>query len=44
MVDNEYAQGRNTVMGDIELDGMVAQADPKLHLFFTHHAMAKYEK
>ena len=44
MVDNEYAQGRNTVMGDIELDGMVAQVDPKMHLFFTHHSMAKYEK
>lgn len=44
MVDNEYAQGRNTVMGDIELDEMVAQVDPKLHLFFTHHTMAKYDK
>lgn len=31
MVDEEYAKGRNTVMGDDELDCMVRMADKRLH-------------
>jgi isopropylmalate/homocitrate/citramalate synthase len=31
LVDAEYDTGRNTVMGDEELDNMVRQADKKLH-------------
>lgn len=31
MVDKEYADGRNTVMGDDELDTLVRLADKKLH-------------
>ncbi|MHC1693679.1 MAG: 2-isopropylmalate synthase [Eubacteriales bacterium] len=36
-VDEEYAQGRNTVMGDIELDGYVKDCDQELHIEFSHH-------
>lgn len=31
MIDKEYAEGRTTVMGDDELDGMLRYIDPKRH-------------
>lgn len=31
IIDSMYVQGRTTVMGDDELDGIVAQLDPKRH-------------
>lgn len=31
IIDDLYAQGRTTVMGDDELDSLVAQIDPKRH-------------
>lgn len=31
MIDEQYAGGRTTVMGDDELDSMVAMIDPKRH-------------
>ena len=37
MVDDEYAAGRNTVMGDDELDNMVRIFDKDLHRRFTEH-------
>ena len=37
MVDDEYAAGRNTVMGDDELDNMVRIFDKDLHRKFTEH-------
>ncbi|MBP5661836.1 MAG: hypothetical protein J6X30_01615, partial [Clostridia bacterium] len=40
MVDAEYAAGRNTAMGDIELDDMVRRADADAHLAFEHHTVA----
>ncbi len=37
LVDAEYAAGRNTVMGDSELETMFRQADPKLQRACAHH-------
>ncbi len=37
MVDAEYAGGRTTVMGDIELDGMFRQADPVTYKTVSHY-------
>lgn len=34
-VDEQYAQGRNTVMGDDELDGFLAMISPKRHKEFV---------
>ena len=36
LVDAEYLAGRNTVMGDDELDNMVKIVDKKLHYKLTH--------
>ncbi len=41
LVDEEYERGRNTAMGDIELDAMVKQLDPERHAAFQHHIFAK---
>lgn len=41
LVDKEYAQGRNTAMGDIELDGMLRKIDETVHTAFEHHHIAK---
>ena len=35
MVDEEYASGRNTIMGDDELDSMIRLYDPTLHKKFN---------
>ena len=35
MIDKEYEEGRNTVMGDEELDDMIRIIDPKLHKVFS---------
>ena len=35
MVDAEYAAGRNTIMGDDELDSMVRLYDKDLHKLFN---------
>ena len=35
MVDDEYAGGRNTIMGDDELDTMVRLYDVELHKLFN---------
>ena len=35
MVDAEYAAGRNTIMGDDELDSMVRIFDKDLHKLFN---------
>lgn len=36
-VDKEYEAGRNTAMGDIELDTMLKEIDPELHESLEHH-------
>jgi hypothetical protein len=41
LVDKEYAQGRNTAMGDIELDSMLRKIDKTVHTAFEHHHIAK---
>ncbi len=41
LVDKEYESGRNTAMGDIELDTMLRQLDNHLHSAFEHHHIAK---
>jgi len=41
LVDLEYANGRNTAMGDIELDDMIKKLDPDKHAAFEHHHLAK---
>jgi len=41
LVDAEYAEGRNTVMGDFELDEMLRALDPETHIIFMHHTLAK---
>ncbi len=41
LVDKEYAQGRNTAMGDIELDTMLREIDKTVHTAFEHHHIAK---
>ncbi len=41
LVDKEYAQGRNTAMGDIELDAMLKMIDETVHTAFEHHHIAK---
>ena len=41
LVDAEYASGRNTVMGDFELDEMLHSLDPELHLHLMHHGPGK---
>ena len=41
MVDEEYAAGRNTIMGDDELDSMVRLFDKKLHRLFNEHISNK---
>ena len=41
LVDAEYASGRNTVMGDFELDEMLHTIDPELHIRLMHHSLAK---
>ena len=35
LVDEQYACGRNTVMGDDELDSLVRIADKRLHKLLT---------
>ncbi len=37
LVDAEYASGRNTAMGDFELDAMLKSIDPDEHLLLEHH-------
>jgi isopropylmalate/homocitrate/citramalate synthase len=37
LVDAEYAKGRNTVMGDAELDDFVLRVDYERYVKFTHH-------
>ena len=37
MVDAEYAVGRNTVMGDSELEEMFIEADPIREKLCAHH-------
>lgn len=39
-VDNEYTAGRNTAMGDDELDLMVQELDPASHAIYMHHYLA----
>lgn len=41
LVDKEYAEGRNTAMGDIELDTMIRKLDPDAHAAFEHHHIAR---
>ena len=41
LVDEEYAKGRNTAMGDIELDSMLKNIDADTHAAFEHHTLAK---
>lgn len=41
LVDTEYANGRNTAMGDFELDAMLKSLDPDLHFEFDHHHISK---
>ena len=36
----EYAAGRNTAMGDYELDSMLKKLDPERHAVFEHHHLA----
>ncbi|NLG23782.1 MAG: 2-isopropylmalate synthase, partial [Clostridiales bacterium] len=36
-VDALYAEGRNTVMGDSEMEHLLEQADPELHRCFAAH-------
>ncbi len=40
LVDKEYAAGRNTAMGDYELDSMLKKLDPERHAVFEHHHLA----
>ena len=40
LVDKEYAAGRNTAMGDVELDGMLKALDKDIHAAFEHHYLA----
>ncbi len=40
LVDKEYAAGRNTAMGDLELDGMLKALDKDIHAAFEHHYLA----
>jgi isopropylmalate/homocitrate/citramalate synthase len=40
LVDKEYAAGRNTAMGDYELDSMLKTLDPERHAVFEHHHLA----
>ena len=40
LVDREYAAGRNTAMGDIELDAMIKMLDPEMHAVLSHHTLA----
>ncbi|MGI6168570.1 MAG: 2-isopropylmalate synthase [Christensenellales bacterium] len=37
LVDEEYRKGRNTVMGDDELDAMFSQCDSRLHKRIIYH-------
>jgi len=39
-VNAEYAFGRNTAMGDDELDKMIQEIDPAIHAIFMHHFLA----
>ncbi len=41
LVDKEYAEGRNTAMGDIELDAMLKNIDDDVHTAFEHHHIAR---
>ena len=41
LVDNEYANGRNTAMGDFELDAMLKTLDPDIHFEFDHHHISR---
>lgn len=41
LVDKEYENGRNTAMGDFELDSMLKSIDPDMHSAFEHHHLAK---
>ncbi len=41
LVDKEYAEGRNTAMGDIELDAMLKNIDVDVHGAFEHHHIAR---
>lgn len=41
LVDEEYKNGRNTAMGDFELDCFVHRVDPEAHALLMHHSLAK---
>lgn len=41
LVDKEYENGRNTAMGDFELDAMIKSIDEDMHSAFEHHHLAK---
>ncbi len=41
LVDKEYAEGRNTAMGDFELDQMVKNLNEDAHTAFEHHHIAR---
>ncbi len=42
LVDAEYAAGRNTAMGDTELDAMLKQIDPDVHAAFEHPSLSNF--
>lgn len=37
LVDEEYAEGRNTAMGDLELEEMVRNTDVEAYIMLCHH-------
>lgn len=37
MVDQQYAEGRNTTVADTELENMIKQIDPDAYLALVHH-------
>ena len=41
LVDKEYENGRNTAMGDFELDTMLHDVDSELYALYNHHGLAK---
>ncbi len=41
LVDKEYASGRNTAMGDFELDSMLKLVDPETHTLLEHHEIMR---
>jgi isopropylmalate/homocitrate/citramalate synthase len=40
LVDKEYVEGRNTAMGDFELDTMLKKLSPEMHAAFEHQHLA----